>query len=525
MNTRHDDELRNELVRGFALALGVAADEAVVRYVTEGRGGLEGRAVELLRWDANSVHGYVFDTGNASVIRGASHVLKSLDAELKTGKRLGLDPAQVLFAGGGGGVAVVAADRVAGLTDALHRLYVRRTQAATCTVASVRLEAEGEHFGQRMAALHWQLARQRARCGADAEAPVPFFAHRCQVCGRRAAATEVRRGLEHRQRKECSPCFERIEAGKGHVQSEQEASDYEELASADGTIGVIYLDGNRIGTTISQLKSPLAYASFSVAIERAMKEAFTRVAERYALVEEGAGGSGQQYQMPIAGGDDRVLIVAGDVAVPLARDFLAAFQRAADSDAFLHGVSGGPIGAAAGIAVGKVKFPIRHLLEEAEALLESAKQRVYADGVRCALDFAVVDDGTPRRASAPAARFAADGSPMLLSGKPYSLEEFVRFSDRRRVICESLATTQLHALRRYAQAGPWQLRNHVLFQIGRHQSWRELACALAENGDPLRDPDAAFDVFVPRDGGGQRTFDVADMIELQRNWREGGASP
>ncbi len=39
-------------------------------------------------------------------------------------------------------------------------------------------------------------------------------------------------------------------------------------------------------------------------------------------------------------------------------------------------------------------FPVRHLIEEAEELLKTAKTRVYGDDeVRSALDFAEVADG------------------------------------------------------------------------------------------------------------------------------------
>ncbi len=516
---------RDRLVQGFARALGADADDALTRYVTDGQGTLAGRPVQLLRWDANSVHGYVFDTGNASVIRGASHVLKELDKELRQGQHLGIEPDQVLYAGGGGGVVIVPEPQVERVGRQLHDLFARKTLVSTCTVGAVPLGEVDEPFGRRMAAVHRQLARERMFTGPDAEAPVPFFVRRCQVCGRRAAADAVERGTGRRPRDECVPCRERIEIGKQHVQSAEESSDYEKFASREGMIAVVYLDGNGIGRTITGLKSPLEYSRFSLAIEQCMSSAFKEVVARYQLVEETEEKrQARGFQMPIAGGDDRVLILPGDVGIPLARDLLAAFEREADRDADLRELGVGPLGAAAGAAIGKARMPVRQLLEEAEDLLDSAKERVYGEPpARSALDFSVVDDGTPRRASTKAARFVEKG-PLLLSGKPYTLEELERFSARREHIMGALATSQLHAVSRYAHAGPWQLRNHVLFQIGRHERWRQLVETLAGAGaNPRHDPAAAFDALVP-EFGGKRIFDVADMIELSGHWSEGGAS-
>jgi hypothetical protein len=511
------------LVRGFALAADHPPDDRIVRFVTEGAGTLPGRPVSLLRWDANSVHGYVFDTGNALVIRGASRELKRLDEELREGRQhLEIGPSQVLYTGGGGGLAVVPADQAETLAEKLHGLYARRTLVATCTVGSVPIGSTEDKFGHVMAAVNRRLAHQRTLTGPDAEAAVPFFASRCRICGRRAATVLAPRGESGEKRQECAPCHRRLEAGKKLVQTTGEISDYEELASGHGMLAVIYLDGNGVGDTITRLDSPLAYARFSEALERCMTKAFDDVAERYHLKKkQPEGPESLRCQIPIEGGDDRVIILAGDVAVPLARDFLKAYEEKTGADDDLRDLGVRGLGAAAGVALGKAKLPVRHLFEEAEELMESAKKRVYQNKVRSALDFLVVDDGTPRRASVKAARFTAGD--LLLSGKPYALDEMADFSTRREAVTAALATSQLHALRRIAEAGRWQLRNHVLYQIGRSSDWRTLAEKLAAAGtDPVRDPNAAFDALVP-EVAGRRIFDVADMIELEGHWNEGGS--
>jgi hypothetical protein len=111
---------------------------------------------------------------------------------------------------------------------------------------------------------------------------------------------------------------------------------------------------------------------------------------------------------------------------------------------------------------------------------------------------------------------------MMLSGRPYSLEEFKRFSERLKTVRENekVGRTQLHALYAQAVLGPRQLRNQVLYQIGRRPEWRQLTSDLAK-GDQgiLSDPDACEAQFVPTYGE-RRTFDIADMIDLLSHWSQ-----
>ncbi|MCP4570708.1 MAG: hypothetical protein GY841_24250 [FCB group bacterium] len=109
---------------------------------------------------------------------------------------------------------------------------------------------------------------------------------------------------------------------------------------------------------------------------------------------------------------------------------------------------------------------------------------------------------------------------MLQSGRPYSLPELGRFSERFEVVrAAALGRSQLYALRRYGLAGLAQLRNHVLYQIGRREEWRELVAELAKDRDVIRDKERSMAVIVPCYGA-HRIFDVADMIELYEHWRE-----
>ncbi len=513
------EDLEAQLLAGLARALRVAPGDGLRSYIATGRGSQSGRA-KLLAWDANSIHAFVFDTTNPTGIRGASDILRSIDDEVRRGRALGLDAGQVLFAGGGSGLAIVAHAEVESAARHLHTLFATRTRIATCTVASVDLIAEAG-FDECVRQAGRALARERVLTGPDAEPAVPFFVQRCRVCGRRAAARSERRlSSPGEPRAECEPCYLRIERGKQNVHYQGEPTDFQAIADGDGWYAVLYLDGNGIGKALTRLPSPLRYACFSRAIASVFADSFHHTAASYGLDEDGGSGRGG-FQLPICGGDDVVAVLPGDAAVPFARDLLAGVEAAADAHPDLAGQA---IGAAAGVALAHLGFPLRHLLAEAHGLLAEAKRRRYDDESRSSLSFSVVTDGSPRSETREPERWARQAGELLLSGRPYGLDEFAKFSRRLRQIRDSgLARTQLHALHAHAARGPAQFRNHVLYQIGRRKEWRTLTGTLGGGAAVVRDPGVCLDQFLPTYGGRQ-VFDVADMLELTPHWREPAAA-
>jgi hypothetical protein len=520
------------LTSGFAHALGVSANEEIRRYVATGHARLPAGA-SLLAWDANSVHGYVFDTTNATCIRGASTRLRDVDEDLLQGGRLGLIPQQILYSGGGSGMAVIPAAQAVSVETRLHEVFAEKTRIATCTTAAVPLIEEEEGFQGRVQAVFRARARNRFLTGSDGEASVPFFALRCAVCGHRAAAESVPRVAVPDGRPECEACRERIEAGRDSRRDGNEPSDFQDLSdrSEGGFYAVVYSDGNGVGRLLRRLKSPLEYMRVSREIDHLLGTTVKTLARRYGLAGDGEEAPGEprprrgrprgRYQLPICGGDDVVAILPGEVALPFARDLVRALQAGADASPVLGGEK---LGASAGVAISNVKFPIRHLLTEAEGLLKLAKRRVYADGVRSSLSFSVITDGSPRAESVTPERWARrDEEEILLSGRPYGLEELETFSRRVRTLRDSLqelGKSQLYILLRHAHAGPAQLRSHVLYQVGRREEWRQLVQGLSgRDAGILTDPSACVEAVIP-EYGKRRVFDVADILEVFDHWSE-----
>ena len=394
------------LVSGFQAAGARAAD--LEKWVRTGKGEVEGDA-QLVSWDANSIHAFVFSTTNASGIRGASDYLAEIDASLRSGVELGLSPSQILFAGGGSGMAVVEEAQVSGVAEALHKFFARKSLIATCSVGSVPLA--GGRFHEQIAAVSREMTRSRLEIGPDPEPFVPFFAERCRVCGQRAAAKTQPRANDP-ARLECLPCHRsvnrgKIDKGKRGEKSVEEQS-FQEIADREegGYYAVLYADGNGVGNIIQTLCSPWQYARFSYLLDYLVSQSFDAIVERYGLKKEtGDLGTKRAHQKAICAGDDIVAIVPGEIAVPLARDLLKDFEERVaarpvhpdldTSDLDLTGLA-----LSAGVTMAQVRMPVRHLLQEAEELLKRAKSRHYSRPDRSiglsSLDFSVLRDGSPR---------------------------------------------------------------------------------------------------------------------------------
>jgi hypothetical protein len=84
----------------------------------------------------------------------------------------------------------------------------------------------------------------------------------------------------------------------------------------------------------------------------------------------------------------------------------------------------------------------------------------------------------------------------------------------------AVGRSQLHALLRFGQAGPNQLRNHALYQIARHPTWLALVRELARLGPEAQlEAPVAFAQIAPRYGGRQ-VFDLPDLLPLLDHWQE-----
>ncbi|MBI4472326.1 MAG: hypothetical protein HY646_06635 [Acidobacteria bacterium] len=138
----------------------------------------------------------------------------------------------------------------------------------------------------------------------------------------------------------------------------------------DGYLGVIHIDGNRVGQRIIELDDDLdSLRKFSdelrSATRTAARNAFDELIRHHAKDEISI-----QARPIVLGGDDLTVIVHGDYAIPFTHYYLREFERATATPN-LSGLT-----ACAGIALVKSGWPFARAHELAEDLCKSAKRRL-----------------------------------------------------------------------------------------------------------------------------------------------------
>ncbi len=233
------------------------------------------------------------------------------------------------------------------------------------------------------------------------------------------------------------------------------AQDLNELGAAcqarPGYIGLLYADGNRMGQVLESLPTPEAYRRFSQALEEALEHAaYQALAEHLHPVQiERVSPTGKPlgkgYIHPleplVAGGDDLILIVPADVALPIALRLSQRFEqemarRVPDEiwswlpPALRHPTL------SVGVVIADSHNPIRVLQQLSRELCKSAKRRAHEEEERgdpptSALDFLVLKSQSMLRRDLQQLRqlppyyYRENGRRRgrLMTAAPYTLEE------------------------------------------------------------------------------------------------------
>lgn len=178
------------------------------------------------------------------------------------------------------------------------------------------------------------------------------------------------------------------------------ARDVHEIGATSGRyIGMIYADGNRVGSWMQACRTPEEYRRRSNALDSATREAVFAALGAHLEPARAWRISGEQsihpFEILTIGGDDILLIVPGDraldVAVAIARSFeqSEALREAAAEPAdaaaptlvdryrgptgALPGWPCGPVAISAGVLIAREDTPIFFLRELVEELLKNAK--------------------------------------------------------------------------------------------------------------------------------------------------------
>lgn len=164
-----------------------------------------------------------------------------------------------------------------------------------------------------------------------------------------------------------------------HVKITHELQDFKRRnESKKSYIGVISIDGNKMGEMVNKLSDYGAHQQFSRAIDSIYLKAVAKALNDNARKEE------PLYVTPIVlAGDDICLIVPAEKAIPIAKQIIENIQTShADNQedyATLQKVLGqyGTLTACGGIAIVKVTYPFFDAVKKAEALCKNSKELLY----------------------------------------------------------------------------------------------------------------------------------------------------
>jgi CRISPR-associated protein Cmr2 len=482
--------------------------------------------VAILSADADRVQEYVFESARLPEIRGASMLLQNLNEEVATLVEQAVDPACVIYAGGGSLLAIVPddADLLAKLKRRIESVYPERTGVATTTCitysttvgelrsgyGTVMLERINELRGvypsdwSRVAASYQvygqdgrppgeilkeafeaqrgfgqmvKLAGVMLRRRKEDRPVAPFcealpHVQRCRSCGIRPAHRIARYFGEvwplcescdsklvgwRDLRSEWTERYEEWLRGDGqelaggyyvagYPGALDRPQDVDEIGQAcrarQGYVGFVYADGDRVGALLDACRSPAQYKATSDALHDVTKRAvFRALAEltcstQVKRVEYDRNGDPvlppvekiiHPFEIITIGGDDVLLIVPADVALPLAVCICEFFGREIASQLPFKKTAT----MSAGVVIADAHNPVRVMRDVAKQLLEQSAKVHTHDAHTPSVDFLVLKSQSMLRRDVDDLRstypikLPGEGvrSALRLTGAPYSLDE------------------------------------------------------------------------------------------------------
>jgi len=432
------------------------------------------QALALLAADTDRTQDYVFESARLPEIRGASRQLDDLNHRIKALTQTALAQSsdsrcRVIYAGGGSLLALVPAAVAPQLAREIEALYPRETTTATITADWRPVTAEmlaqgypprpGAPFGSLV---QWAGTWLRRRKESHLHHPFVVAAphtERCASCNRRPADPAT---LGQVQGLLCGVCrakrqyagrdtwFRQVELARTGV-SAPDLTPYlpqtlGEIGQASrgrpGYVGFIYLDGDGLGRVLETLPTAEAYTAVSQAIESAARTAVFGALRDLRPTEvrreagvSGAGGNARVYPFEILtiGGDDVMLIVPADLAIPVAcaisRVFESEMQKQLATAPVPQAVKSAHYTLSGGVVLSDDHNPVRFLRDLAQELQDSAKAARKATGANEGyLDFLVLKSADMLEQDLEALRGRypytlerpGEVRPLRLLGRPYS---------------------------------------------------------------------------------------------------------
>ncbi len=343
----------------------------------------------IVVFDTDKIKDYVFATNKLKEIVGASAILNYLNKnriEKEVHDICGDGNFEKIYADGGGAAFKVPKNKGDKVIKAVKKLYLRETSGgAHITGIKYTGQSDSEYsFTEISEKIRREKESKKAETkineGTVSLVSLPYM-HFCDSCGKRYATTVVK-DPDGEDEWLCPVCFEKRnffhnhedikpldEVLKEYIDNLRDippSQNFDDIASGDGYIALIYADGNEIGKNMERIKSIDELKVFSMKMNKAMKEAvsqalsdiFNDKKNRFAKLP---------FKVLLLAGDDLVLSINADFAFPVAVKIAENFEK--------HFKDREDLSLSIGIVISHKNFPFKQSLNYATSLLSYTKKK------------------------------------------------------------------------------------------------------------------------------------------------------
>lgn len=354
---------------------------------------------QLVVLDFPGIKNYVFGTDRLVEIRGASALLDNLNREKVPNlikSRFKAD-SQRIFAGGGAGQFIIN-DEKKSVENALreaHRLVYKesggglrlmygissyRKGSYQTALQQAFLDLENNRYNASfdpVITLHSGFIRECVSCGgmaSDIQPPFGGSTHiLCEECGKKEMM-----GKKSGLWKAFSKSFTDEEFDSEKIKKLR-PNDFkaigERCLAKHGYTALVYGDGNDMGRLVKQIDSPARFETFSNIVKKALSEACHEALKKHCRQVKNK----IPADILLLGGDDLMIYMSAETAMPFAIDiaerFEAKTQKGLDDVFFKKALNNQGLTLSLGIAYGRSHTPISIMVDQAEELLKTAKQK------------------------------------------------------------------------------------------------------------------------------------------------------
>lgn len=350
----------------------------------------------LVCFDTDRIKEYVFATDKLREVRGASWLLTELNnrMELERAVRPVCPECEIVFAAGGSAVLLAPSEAKAKeMINVVEASYTHKTFTGSITGAPIRLApaTKTEGFGERVAVAWLKLREAKDEKARRLLPGIESYTQPCMACERHPASKVSR--LDRSAI--CESCCAKREAFDQHrdvnVNAPEDLSALGAVARPPGYIGFIYSDGNSIGERLKQPEEAQQYGIFAEKLDCLIRKTVGDVLAKYPPRRVGEG-QVRPYEELLVGGDDLMLVTAGDIALSTAMEITTTFEQESPEVLRAAGLPDDkPLTLGTAVVLAHAGFPMAACHSLADQLLKRAKQRCAEEGYRTgALDFMVV---------------------------------------------------------------------------------------------------------------------------------------